>query len=316
MALTKPILYSISAFDAQDEQVFTFNVIGGDQVTKNQLTIIKQSNNDVVYQVTQTTFAFRHTVPSNTLSNGEYYYAYIRTYNANDDISVQSNSIQFYCFFPPTLSFNNIPASGIINNASYVFEATYDQREGELLNTYTFNLYDYQRNLLSTSGELNMGGASILPFHIGFPFYGLEDNGSYFIQITGQTIHGMQLNTGLIPFNVKYIIPNVFSIIELNNNCEGGYITIKSNLISIKGESNPSPPNYIDDDTAVDVTGSGEYILWKSGYNINGDFTASLWGRDFNDNSTIITMSDGQQTLTVRYWKDEDDCYYAELMDQ
>lgn len=316
MSLTKPILYSVSAFDATEEQIFNFNVIGGDQVVKNQLTIIKQSNNTIVYQETQTTFSFRHILPANSLVNGEYYSAYIITYNSNNDASSPSSGIQFYCFSNPTFVFSNIPISNIINNSSYNFEVSYNQIENEMLNNYVFNLYDFQRNLLTTSGELNVGGTSVLPLTISYLFSGMNDNTLYYIEAIGQTIHGMKINTGLISFNVQYLTPNVFSIVELNNNCEGGYITIKSNLIRIEGESNPSPPNYVDDNTAVDVTGNGEYVLWKSGYNIYGDFTASLWGRDFNDNSTIITMSDGLQVLTVKYWKDENDFYYAELIVQ
>lgn len=316
MALTKPILYFISAFDATNEKTFNFNVVGGDQVVKNQLTIIKQSDNTVVYQQTQTTFSFRHVLPANSLVNGEYYSAYIITYNSNNDASTPSSGIQFYCFSTPSFAFSNLPVNRIINNSSYSFDVTYNQTENEMLNNYVFNLYDVQRNLLVTSGELNVGGSSILPLTVSHLFSGMDEDGSYFIQATGQTIHGMQVDTGLIFFNVKYLTPNVFSIIELTNNCEGGYISVQSNLISIEGESNPSPPNYVDNNTAVDITGSGEYILWKSGYSIDGDFTASLWGRDFNDNSTIITMSDGLQTLMVRYWKDEDGFYYVELIVQ
>ena len=42
MALTKPILYSTVAFDASDAHRFTFNVVSGDQVVKNKLTIVNQ----------------------------------------------------------------------------------------------------------------------------------------------------------------------------------------------------------------------------------------------------------------------------------
>ena len=39
MALTTPILYSIPAFDATQEQVFTFMSVSGAQVVANTLTI-------------------------------------------------------------------------------------------------------------------------------------------------------------------------------------------------------------------------------------------------------------------------------------
>ena len=314
MALTKPILYSISAFDATEQCVFNFDVVGGDQVVKNKLIITNQSNNTVVYEDIQTTFAFRHILPANTLSNGEYYSAVVITYNIDDEESAPSSGIQFYCFTTPTFAFNNIPSNHIINNASYNFSVRYNQSEDEMLNSYIFKLYNSERELLKSSGELYVGGTARLPILVNYLFSGMSNNTIYYIQALGETIHGITIDTGLILINIKYATPNIFSIVELNNNCEGGYITVRSNLMNIEGESNPDPPIYVDDNTAVDVTGEGDFVAWNSGYEINGDFTASLWGHDFNNNSTIISMTDGYQVLRVRYWKDENDFNYAELI--
>ena len=72
MALTTPILYSVNAFDATQAQVFNFNVLGGNQVTANTLTIKNNATLSTVYSATQTTFKFEHTLPANTLTNGNY----------------------------------------------------------------------------------------------------------------------------------------------------------------------------------------------------------------------------------------------------
>ena len=55
MALPTPILYSIPAFDATQEQVFTFASIGGSQVIANTLTIKNNATSATVYSQTQTT---------------------------------------------------------------------------------------------------------------------------------------------------------------------------------------------------------------------------------------------------------------------
>lgn len=314
MALIRPILYSISAFDATNSQIFNFNVSGGDQVVKNRLVISKQSDNTVVYDETQTTFAFRHVLPANTLINGEYYSAYLITYNALNEASAPSSGIQFYCFFTPSFVFSNIPINHVISNFSYNFIVTYNQSEFEYLKSYTFNLYNSEKILLYSSGVQYVSSISTLPLNINYTFNGLNDKETYYIEANGQTMHGMIVNTGMVLFSIQYEVPNVFSIISLDNNCEGGYITIKSNLVGINGESNPSPPIYVDDNTAVNVKGIGDYVLWDSGYEINGDFTASLWGRDFNDNSEIINLSDGTQNLIINYRKDENNFCYAELI--
>ena len=69
MALTTPILYSVSAFDATQAQVFNFNILGGNQVVANTLTIKNNATLATVYSETQTTFKFEHILPANTLTN-------------------------------------------------------------------------------------------------------------------------------------------------------------------------------------------------------------------------------------------------------
>ena len=316
MALTRPILYSIPAFDATESYIFTFNVIGGDQVVKNKLVITDQDNDQIVYQGTQITFSFNHTLSSNVLTNGHYYSAYIITYNTLDEESQPSNGIQFYCFTTPSFSFNNFPVSGVVNNSSFRFEVTYNQNEGELLSNYTFNLYNLQNELISTSGMQYVGSSQNLPLMVSHLFSSLLEGNVYKIQVIGQTQYNTQIHTDILQFSVVYTTPDVFSILQLTNNCEGGYIVVRSALTSIIGESNPSPPLYIDGNTAVDFREHGSYVIWDTNFNISDDFTASLWGRDFNDNSTIITMSDGFQVLTIRYWKNENNFCYAELIVQ
>lgn len=314
MALTRPILYNVSAFDAMAEHTFSFNVIGGDQVTKNQLTIVDQSTNEIVYQQTQTTFAFRHVVSANVLTNGQYYSASLITYNALNESSSPSSSIQFYCYTQPSFSFTNIPFGNVISNANYVFDLTYNQIEGELLNNCTFNLYDAQQSLISTSGIIYAGGSAVLPTVLSYMFSNLQDNTFYYIQATGKTSQGTEIITSLIGFSVVYTEPSIFSIINLTNNCKGGYIIIQSNLSEIPGQSNPSPPIYVDGNTAVDVTEDGSYVIWNIGFDISSDFTASLWGKDFNENSNIITFTTSSNNeIKINYRKDINNQFYAEL---
>ena len=259
MALTTPILYSQVAFDATNSQTFNFGVIGGDQVAQNRLVIINQSTGVTVYNQVQTTYSFVHTVPANTLTNGVYYSAYLITYDANSNASPQSNSIQFFCYSTPSFQFTNLPIGNIITNSSFAFEVTYEQAEGELLDTYSFTLYNASQSQISTSGIKYIGSSVAPPTSINYTFSGFSDQTSYYIRANGQTEQGTLVDTGLIAINVAYVKPNIFSIIELSNNCQGGYINIKSNLIEIRSSSNPSPPVYVDNNTAVDARASGRY---------------------------------------------------------
>ena len=313
MALTTPILYSQVAFDATNSQTFNFGVIGGEQVTQNKLVITNQSTNKIVYQAVQTTYKFEHILPANTLTNGVYYSAYIVTYNANGTASAQSNSIQFYCYSTPSFAFSNLPINNVIANSSYNFRATYNQAEGELLNSYVFTLYDAQRTQIATSGVRYVGNTTTLPTIVSYRFTGFIDKTSYYIRAIGQTAHGVQVDTGFIAISIIYTAPNLFSVIELSNNCSGGYVLVKSNLIEIGAKSNPIPPIYIDNNTAVDGRNSGRYVQWDSGFELSDDFTASLWGRAFNENSNIITMIDDYDNeIVIRYRTNDDGTVYAD----
>lgn len=314
MSLTTPILYSIPAFDASNQQNFTFNVIGGDQVVKNKLTVKKQSDDSLVYENEQVGFSYLNVVTPNHLINGEYYYAYINTYNSNGDISEDSNRIQFYCYTTPLFNIINIPSSRLINNSSYNFIIEYNQIENEKLESYIFNLYNVQNTLISTSGVIYVGDTSSLPLNISYIFSELDNNTRYYIQAIGTTEENTQILTELEYFYVQYIQPNIFSIVELNNNCDGGYITVKSNFSEIDGKSSPDPPIYTDNNEAVNVTGIGDYILWDEGFSINNDFTASLWGYNFNENSKIITFKNDENYFYVNYKNYNEYLKYVELI--
>ena len=69
MALTKPTLAQIAAFDATNPQQFKFFSQGGSQVTGNILTIKNNVTLEQVYKQMVTTFAYIHTLPANTLVN-------------------------------------------------------------------------------------------------------------------------------------------------------------------------------------------------------------------------------------------------------
>ena len=313
MALTRPILNSTVAFDASQEHIFTFNVIGGDQVVRSQLTIIRQSDGVAVYESSQESFAYNYILPANSLTNGVYYSAYIQTYNYNNDVSPASNNIVFYCYSTPLFEFQNIPLSGIITNQSFNFEVLYNQNEYEALSSYIFNLYNTQGTLVATSGTLYTSSEAV-PLTVFYNFAGFANNTSYYIQATGVTSQGTQISTNMVSFYVQYSKPPIYSIVELNNNCEGGYITIKSNLVEIDGTSNPDPPIYTEDNTAIDLSENGSYLLWDKGYIIDGDFTASLWGNNFNSNTTIITMESEDTILTVNYKDYNENLKFAELI--
>lgn len=301
MALTRPTLIAVPSFDATKPFTFTFTVqSGSSQIVANQLTIRRQLDNQIVYQEKQETFKYEHTVGANELTNGVYYNADVVVFDAEDNQSPTSIPIQFWCYTTPTIEFTNIPSTNIINNASFNFAFSYNQNEGELINSYVINLYNAFQTQIATSGIIYVQNGSP-PYEGNYLFAGFEDNTTYFIQITGTTINNAVVSSDKIQFNVNYSRPDLFTLVELTNNCEEGYITLKSNIVLIEGNSNPTPPVYIDNES-VDLTQDGSCVEWNDGYSISGDFLTRLWFRNPNPYSQILQFTNAQgQMIAINY---------------
>lgn len=295
MALTKPTLLSVPAFDATQSFTFTFVVQSGSaQIVANRLTIRRQTDNQIVYQEKQETFKYEHIVNADELVNGTYYNAELIVYDTEDNASPTSVPIQFYCYSTPELAFTNLPPNNVIQNASFNFTFSYTQAEGEKINSYVMNLYNSAGIQISSSG-VNYVDDGTPPYNGNYTFSGFENGTVYLIELIATTINSTVITTGKIQFTVEYSRPDLFTLVEVANNCEEGYITITSNIVLVEGISNPSPPIYIDD-KEIDLTGEGSWVKWKDGFNITGDMLVRLWFRNPNEYTQIMQFSntDGQ----------------------
>lgn len=301
MALTRPTLLTMAAFDATTEQIFNFNVTGNSaQIVANQLTIRNNDTNTVVYQEKQETFKYEHIVNANELTNGTYYNAIISIFDANGNESPASVPIQFWCYTEPVVQFTNIPASEILTNASFNFQFTYTQAENEPLNSYVMNLYNSSQVQISTSG-VQYADNGTPPYNGDYTFAGFENNTVYYIQLIGTTTEGTIISTILQQFTVQYIKPDLFTLVQLSNNCDEGYISITSNIILIEGSSNPDPPTYINNQE-IDLTEINSYVEWNQGFSITGNMLARLWFRNPNPYTTIAQFSNTNgQIIKLNY---------------
>lgn len=301
MALTTPTLLTQVAFDATQVQTFYFNVIGTSaQIVSNTLTIRNNDTNEIVYQENQETFKYEHIVNANELTNGTYYNATISVFDRAGNQSSNSIPIQFWCYSTPTIEFTNIPTTNIITNASFNFQFTYTQIENEPINSYVMNLFNSSQILISSSGTQYATNGSP-PYNGSYTFTGFENNTVYYIQIVATTIEGTIVNTTLQQFTVQYTRPDLFTLVQLSNNCDEGYVSIISNIVLIEGNSNPDPPIYINNEE-VDLTDEGSYVEWNQGFNITGDMLVRIWFRNPNPYSTIMQFSNTKgQIITLNY---------------
>lgn len=284
--LTQPIINPIPAFDGSKNYTVTFTVIGGAQVVGNRLVISDNETGNVIYNKSQLSMKLEHTIPAGTLGNGGYYNAVVYTIDSGSNESAASIAVPFYCYSQPTLTIDNIPTTETIENGTYTFTGSYAQIEGEQLNSYQFTLYDSNRNILSQTPLIYY----VTDSSLAHTFVGMSNDTSYFVSLTGETVNGTKISSGLKYFTVRYLQPATFAICDLVNNCEDGYIQISSNIVAIDGKSNPEPPIYIDD-KEVDLRDPDSWVKWNEGFKIQDDFTMRVWGRDFNPYQNIITLT-------------------------
>ena len=301
MPLVRPTLIQTPAFDATQEHTFTFVVQGtSSQIVSNKLTIRNQETNDIVYQESQETFRYEHIVNAGELTNNTYYNATVTITDASGEESPESIPIQFWCYTTPTVEFTNLPVNNLVQNATYTFEFTYNQAEGEAINSYIMNLYNDEDVLISSSGILYATDGTP-PFNGSYTFTGFENATAYSIELQATTINNTIVSTDRIDITVQYTRPDLFTLVELTNNCDEGYISIRSNIVLIEGTSNPDPPTYIDNEE-VDLTQEGSWVRWDEGYSISGDFLTRVWFRNPTSNSEILRFSNIQgQTISLYY---------------
>ena len=263
------IIHSIEPFDnAKGTTVsFTWN---GNQIHKVRCIIKKNETGSIVYDKTVSTMKPNYTIESNSgLVNGTNYILYITVFDVdNKESDLQNTGMPFYCFSTPTFSLS-IKNDQIIKASSYSTTLTYNQRENEELNTFEIILYTYQKIQLQTSGtRYDVSDMSYL-------LSGMEDGMQYYVRAKGNTIHGIILDTGYIPFTVAYDQKPVFTIMETNNKPEIGGIEIRSNISATEGIPDKDA-TYVDNKYVNLIDNSMTYDI---GYEV------------WNDNSHVFTFN-------------------------
>lgn len=302
MALVKPICFSVNAFDKSNSNIFYFQSNGGDQVVKNTLNIYNNTTGALVYSHTESTLRQQQTLPPNAngITNGVYYNYTFVTYNSNNQASAESSPIGFWCYTTPTLTLDLVPnAQGIVevNNSSLTINGVYTQAENELMDIVSIALYDSGNTIMQASGSLYDQSFS-------YTFNGLTDNTTYKLQASCVTVNGTQVSGVLYTLYVDYLTPTLYTILQIENNCEQGNITVRNNMTLIDGRSNPSPPIYINNEK-ISLLNSGDYVKWNNGYEVSGDFTLKTKIESIPIEGNLITLNNndvnGQIVLSCKH---------------
>ena len=280
-----PILYLVQAFDSDVGTTIKFSWLGNQPIL-NTLRIRNNKTNEIVYEASQTTMRLEHVIPSNNnLVNGQLYNASIRVTDSNNSHSEWSDVALFYCFTTPTFTIN-IESGQVIQAQTYGVNITYDQPEGELLQSYRVQVFNSNmESVYDSSMRYILDTVRIA---------NLQDNNSYYIIATGTTINGIELTTGLIPFVADFIKSEAYFVCELQNMYDTGGIYIKSNIVSVEGRADS---NVTYGDGYADLTDNKVYF--DQGFSISNDFAIMIKGKDFVAGEQIAQIKGNDEIINI-----------------
>lgn len=305
-----PILLNTLPFDATKDHTLQF-AYSGSQIFAHRVVVKNNDTMDVVYDKKTSSMSMFATIPANTLTNGVTYNFQISVFDYEDTESPLSNVVILKCFLTPTFEFANVTEASTIRNSYLDAELNYYcEDETEALNAYTVTLYDTnQTSVVFDSGTkyLNDG--------LKVTITGLTDDTTYYIRATGQTLNGMELDTGFIQIMCDYIKSDLFLAFRADNLPEEGSVRLSSNFVLIEGKSNHEELIYIDDEKVSLI--NGEKVWFDSGY-IADKFTCDIIMENIIDFYRIVTfnMKSAICYITWNYGTFEGDdspTYYAEL---
>lgn len=311
MALVKPIINEIVAFDANVGSYITFSASGGDQVTANEIKIVINDSEQLVYQNKITSYSLSHTIPSNILTNGIYYKVAVRTFDVLNNSSEWSNYQPFYCYTTPTITLN-IRNNQTITTHSYNVTAIYRQAQGEKIEYALIQLYDSNNILVESSG--NIYNSTNPPLTFNYFISGMNNNARYTLIATAVTVNGTVV-TNKVNFRTDYgTITSTGVLTATLDACEG-YVNLKSSMLTnLIGRSNPDPAKYINREQIDLISTVGDidneryssWAKWDEGLIIPSDFLLRVWFYPARQPFKVIELTDGDngmESLIISFQK-------------
>lgn len=297
----KPSLFVVPSFDSDVGITIKFSWFGNQPVS-NTIRIRNNNTNVIIYEKMLQTMKLEHIIPADSgLINGTLYNISVKVSDSNGVDSEWSDPLLFYCYSTPTFKIN-IEDGQIIQSQTYGVDITYSQPEGEQLQSYRVRVLNSNREIIYDSNTRYIIDTVKIT--------NLQDNNHYYIVVTGETVNGMYLSTDEIEFFADFVKSEAYLVLELQNMYDTGGVYMKSNIISVEGESD-SDVTYIDNEIA-DLTNN--VVHFNKGFSISDDFSLLIKGKQFQPGEQIIKISGNDEIITVIYrYDDIFNRYYFEL---
>ena len=285
--MAKPIIKKIQPFDAKKDYEISF-AWTGNRAYANRIIIYDNESNKLVWDDTVSSFAFTHTIPADTLSNGQKYVIQAQIYDVDDTPSSLSDKVLFCTFETPDFYFHQLPENARITNASFSASVYYYSSDAESIGSYRFYLYD------STKKQLLVSSALTDLSDIRYTYRGLENNTVYYIRCVGMTVNGMELDTGYTEISVHYENPNTYARIYADPIPSQGCVRVATNLIVIQYNGTET---FSYEDSMIDLR--DRTLYYDEGFLIEDDFTVILKGTNLWQNADILKLDGSRAGLTL-----------------
>lgn len=271
--------------DASESNQVSWEV-SGDIQTAYQVDIFHNVTGNNVYSSGKiTSYNLTHTIPANSIANGNDYQTYVTSYN-KDDISMPSFPEIFTASSRPRITVSTI---GTVGNFSNEFYATYIQDENVPMRNWTANLYNAQQQLIDHSDIMT---DSVLQYL----FSNLETETSYYVEFQATSEKGLIGTSGLIPFDVFYLRPKQHLTLTANNIVNAG-LELSWFVTQVVGKSN-NTVSFINNEE-VDLTNN--MVYFDNGFNIAQDFSLKVWLRNFDNNVPLLTLKGDNGQIVLKY---------------
>lgn len=225
--LQTPIIHNIIPFDPKDPYTVSFSY-SDNQAVKNRAIIQDAETYNTVYEGYNTIYdniqigmSLSHMIPANTLTAGNRYIIQIQVFDVDGNSSQLSDQLSFYCYSTPSFHIEDVDS--VVKNSSISPKLVYSQAEGETIKNFQFLLYDKSGVIVDNSPVYYSLDNNF------YSFYSLINDATYCIRVTGETTHGIYLNTEL-EFATSYATIPASTVFSLENNYNGGYVTLISNI--------------------------------------------------------------------------------------
>lgn len=247
---------------------------------------------------------FSYTISASALSNAgitngnEYKLTIQQWWNGTSDTVTQRSASVFLTRAAPTLSIAAIGTGGVINTRSYTFTGTYAQADGDVLNSFRWQIAykDDRNNPFLDTGDITG------TMDISCAYYGFFTDSNYSVRLTAQTENGVVADTGWVDFSCSYTVYE--STGELTASCVSGTDAVYVEWSDIGYIPGTASGSYTLSDGRVTLP-TGSTITWDYVGTGAMSFAAPwsiVWkGTVYNSDATLFTIGQSTGNITLTY---------------